>query len=133
MLRRSTKIQLILFVVITLLGVSYVGAEYVGLSKYVTGDNGCTVTAEFPDSGGIFSNAEVTYRGVTVGRVGTLHLIKNGVKVDLKLDNCTSPKIPASSSADDRQPFGGRRAVREPRPAGQGNGQGHPGGFATSR
>jgi phospholipid/cholesterol/gamma-HCH transport system substrate-binding protein len=100
MLRRVTKIQLVLFVVLTLLGVSYVGAEYVGLAKYVTGDNGCKVSADFPDSGGIFSNAEVTYRGVTVGRVGQLHLIKNGVRVDLNLDSCDSPKIPASTAAN---------------------------------
>ena len=99
MLRRSTKIQLILFVVITLLGVSYVAAEYVGLTKYVTGDKGCTVTADFPDSGGIFTNAEVTYRGVTVGKVGALRLIKGGVQVDLHLDSCASPRIPASAAA----------------------------------
>jgi phospholipid/cholesterol/gamma-HCH transport system substrate-binding protein len=99
MLRRSTKFQLILFVVITLLGVSYVGAEYVGLAKYVTGDDGCTISADFPDSGGIFTNAEVTYRGVTVGQVGELHLIKGGTRVDLKLDSCSSPKIPANVSA----------------------------------
>ena len=99
MLRRSTKIQLILFVVITLLGVSYVAAEYVGLAKYVTGDNGCKVSADFPSSGGIFTNAEVTYRGVTVGQVGALHLIKDGVRVDLMLDSCSSPKIPTDVAA----------------------------------
>jgi phospholipid/cholesterol/gamma-HCH transport system substrate-binding protein len=99
MLRRSTKFQLILFVVITLLGVSYVGAKYVGLTKYVTGDTGCRVSAEFSENGGIFTNAEVTYRGVTVGQVGSLHLIKNGVKVDLNLDSCDSPKIPSSVQA----------------------------------
>ena len=99
MLRRSTKFQLILFVVITLLGISYVGAEYVGLDKYVTGDDGCVIHADFPDSGGIFTNAEVTYRGVTVGKVGPLHLIAKGVRVDLQLDNCSSPKIPASAAA----------------------------------
>ena len=100
MLRRSVKIQLIIFVVITLLGISYVGAEYVGLGKYVAG-NGCTISAEFPDSGGIFTNAEVTYRGVTVGRVGALTLTSNppGVKVDLNLDNCDSPKIPSNAAA----------------------------------
>ncbi|WP_375480845.1 MCE family protein [uncultured Jatrophihabitans sp.] len=98
MLRRSTKFQLILFVVITLLGISYVGAEYIGLTKYISND-GCKITADFRDSGGIFSNAEVTYRGVTVGRVGALNLIKNGVRVDLDLDNCSSPKIPADSGA----------------------------------
>ncbi len=99
MLRRSTKIQLILFVVITLLGISYVSAEYIGIAKYVTGDDSCVIHADFPDSGGIFTDAEVTYRGVTVGKVGQLHLINNGVRVDLNLDNCNSPKIPASAGA----------------------------------
>jgi phospholipid/cholesterol/gamma-HCH transport system substrate-binding protein len=98
MLRRSTKIQLILFVVITLLGVSYVSAEYVGLAKFVTG-GGCQVTAQFKDSGGIFTDAEVTYRGVTVGQVGALHLTKQGIRVDLELDSCSTPKIPANSIA----------------------------------
>jgi phospholipid/cholesterol/gamma-HCH transport system substrate-binding protein len=99
MLRRSTKIQLALFVIITLLGVSYVSAEYVGLTNGLFGPTGCTVTADFPDSGGIFTNAEVTYRGVTVGRVGQLHLLPNGVRVDLKIKNCGSPKIPSSAIA----------------------------------
>jgi phospholipid/cholesterol/gamma-HCH transport system substrate-binding protein len=98
-LRRSTKFKLGLFVLITLLGVSYVAAEYVGLAKYVTGDHSCTVKAAFPDSGGIFTNAEVTYRGVTVGQVGSLHLIKGGTEVDLKLDNCSDPDIPANATA----------------------------------
>jgi phospholipid/cholesterol/gamma-HCH transport system substrate-binding protein len=99
MLRRTTKIQLALFVIITLLGVSYVSAQYVGLAKYVVGDNGCKISADFTDSGGIFSNAEVTYRGVTVGKVGALHLNKTGDHIDLHLDNCSSPKIPASTGA----------------------------------
>jgi phospholipid/cholesterol/gamma-HCH transport system substrate-binding protein len=98
MLRRSTKVQLILFVVITLLGISYVSAEYIGLAKFITG-GGCQVSADFKDSGGIFTDAEVTYRGVTVGQVGALHLTKQGIRVDLKLDDCSSPKIPANSIA----------------------------------
>ena len=36
--------------------------------------------------GGIFSNAEVTYRGVAIGRVGSLTLLKNGVRVQLDVD-----------------------------------------------
>ena len=99
MLRRATKVQLVLFVVITLLGISYVSAEYVGLAKNLFGGNSCTVHADFPDSGGVFSNGEVTYRGVTVGRVGALHLIRDGVRVDLNIDDCTGSKIPASSAA----------------------------------
>jgi phospholipid/cholesterol/gamma-HCH transport system substrate-binding protein len=98
MLRRSTKIQLIIFLVITLLGISYVSAEYIGLAKLVTG-GGCTIKAEFPDSGGIFTNAEVTYRGVTVGEVGTLTVIPKGMRANLDLNDCSSPKIPADASA----------------------------------
>jgi phospholipid/cholesterol/gamma-HCH transport system substrate-binding protein len=98
-LRRSTKIQLILFLVITLVGISYVSAEYVGLAKNVLGNDGCKVAADFPDSGGIFTDAEVTYRGVTVGKVGTLHLIPKGIRVDLQLDDCTDPRIPIDSTA----------------------------------
>jgi phospholipid/cholesterol/gamma-HCH transport system substrate-binding protein len=99
MLRRTTKIQLTLFVLITLVGVLYVGGKYVGLTKGLTGGNPCTVSADFPDSGGIFTNAEVTYRGVTIGRVGKIDLIANGVRVKLNINNCDSPKIPASTSA----------------------------------
>jgi phospholipid/cholesterol/gamma-HCH transport system substrate-binding protein len=115
MLRRTTKIQLILFVVITLLGVSYVSAEYVGLAKVIT-NNGCTISADFPDSGGIFTNAEVTYRGVTVGQVGSLHLIAKGVRVDLKLNSCSSPRIPSNVSATvaDRSVVGEQYVDLEP-------------------
>lgn len=98
MLRRTVKIQLILFVLITLAGVSYVSVEYVGLFRGIGGD-ACTISADFPQSGGIFTNAEVTYRGVTIGRVGQLRLIDNGVNVELDLDDCDSPKIPVDSAA----------------------------------
>lgn len=99
MLRRSTRIQLILFVILTLVGVSYVSAEYVGLTKGLFGSNACTIAADFPDSGGIFTNAEVTYRGVTVGRVGEIHIIPQGVRVDLSIDDCASPRIPTATDA----------------------------------
>ncbi|MDT4892205.1 MAG: phospholipid/cholesterol/gamma-HCH transport system substrate-binding protein [Pseudonocardiales bacterium] len=100
MLRRSTKIQLVIFVIITLVGVSYVSAKYVGLTKGIFGPGTCTVNADFPDSGGIFSNAEVTYRGVTVGSVGKLDLIDNGVRVQLKIEDCSKRKIPLSAMAE---------------------------------
>jgi phospholipid/cholesterol/gamma-HCH transport system substrate-binding protein len=108
MIRRSTKVQLLLFVVLSLLGVSYVGFSYVGLGATLFGPRGCTVSANFPDSGGIFTDAEVTYRGVTVGQVGQLHLLDyagadgrqiRGVRVDLNLKDCAKPAIPLNSQA----------------------------------
>lgn len=98
MIRRSTKIQLLIFLIITVAGIVYVSATYVGLAKNVLASP-CTISADFPDSGGIFTDAEVTYRGVTVGRVGTLHLIPNGVKVDMHIDDCSKTKLPQDTAA----------------------------------
>ncbi len=125
MIRRSTKIQLLLFVLLSLLGVSYVGFSYVGLGSMLFGPGGCTVSANFPDSGGIFTNAEVTYRGVTVGKVGELHLLDyagpdgrqiRGVRVDLNLKSCSKPAIPLDAQAyvSDRSAVGEQYVNLEP-------------------
>lgn len=85
MITRRTRIQLLVFAVITLLGVTYVGARYAQLDKAIV-DSDYTVTAHYPDSGGIFTGAEVTYRGVGIGKVGDLVLTKDGVDVELDID-----------------------------------------------
>ncbi|MGH3501245.1 MAG: MCE family protein [Nocardioidaceae bacterium] len=97
MITRSTKIQLMVFVLITLLGVSYVGARYAKLGRLVS-DTTYTVTADFAKSGGIFTGAEVTYRGVTVGTVEDMDLSGSGVDVQLGIDN-DHDTIPADVTA----------------------------------
>lgn len=125
MIRRSTKIQLLLFVTLSLLGISYVGFSYVGLGSTLFGQRGCTVSVNLPDSGGIFTNAEVTYRGVTVGKVGELHLLDyagaggrqiRGVRVDLNLKSCSKPAIPLDAQAyvSDRSAVGEQYVNLEP-------------------
>ncbi|MFL6023387.1 MAG: MCE family protein [Marmoricola sp.] len=74
-----------IFVLITLLGVSYVGARYARLDKLVY-DSSYEVHAHFVQSGGIFTGAEVTYRGVKVGAVSDMELIDGGVDVVLSID-----------------------------------------------
>jgi phospholipid/cholesterol/gamma-HCH transport system substrate-binding protein len=83
---RRTKVQLIVFVVITLLGCTYVGARYARLDR-VFFDDHYTVVAHYEDSGGIFAGAEVSYRGVTVGEVKELEVTDGGVDVLLAIDN----------------------------------------------
>lgn len=98
MITRTVKIQLLAFATVTAVGVSYVGAEYTGLVDGVLG-RGYTVRADFADSGGIFPGAEVTYRGVPVGRVGTLRLVSSdGVSVALDIKD-GAPRIPADTLA----------------------------------
>jgi len=107
MITRRTKVQLVIFVVITLLGVSFVGARYAQLDRFLV-DDSYNVTAHFADSGGIFAGAEVTYRGLTVGRVESLRLTGEGVDVDLAIDNAHDA-IPARTDAV----VGNRSAVGE--------------------
>ncbi|MGA5900187.1 MCE family protein [Streptomyces venetus] len=98
MITRAVKAQLMAFATITAVGVSYVGAEYTGLVDGVL-DRGYTVRADFADSGGVFPGAEVTYRGVPVGKVGALRLTgSDGVSVALDIDD-GAPRIPADTLA----------------------------------
>lgn len=96
-LARMARLQLGALVLVGLLGLLFVGARYVRLDNLL-GFGQYRVVADLADSGGIFSNAEVTYRGVPVGTVGELHLTSDGVRVDLMLDR-GGPAIPASARA----------------------------------
>ena len=97
MLLRATKVRLLLFALIAVVGIAYVGGTYAGLDR-LFGARGYRVTVELADSGGIFANAEVTYRGVTVGRVESLRLSDTGVDVVLDIED-DAPRIPRDTSA----------------------------------
>ncbi len=84
MIRRSVKVQLVAFLLITLVTVSLLSARYVGLYDRVVGGQ-YVVSADFAESGGIFVGSEVSYRGVQVGRVERLRLGRDGVIVDAKI------------------------------------------------
>ncbi|MEU5876705.1 MCE family protein [Spirillospora sp. NPDC047279] len=84
-LKRGVKIQLIAFAIVTVLGVSIVAVNYLKLGAGLLGRQ-YTAYVDLSDSGGVFTNAEVTYRGVAVGRVGPIQLTENGIKVKLELE-----------------------------------------------
>jgi phospholipid/cholesterol/gamma-HCH transport system substrate-binding protein len=107
MITRRTRIQLVVFVLITMVGVSFVGARYAKLDRLFF-DSSYTVVAHFADSGGIFAGGEVSYRGVRVGQVEKLALTDDGVDVYLDIDN-GHDDIPADTLAV----VGNRSAVGE--------------------
>ena len=117
MIRRGVKVQLVVFLMLTVLGISYVSARYVGLGDALLG-SGFVVTADFPESGGIFATAEVTYRGVAIGRVQKLRLADDGVHVDLRLDK--GSKVPKDTVAvvENRSAVGEQYVDLQPRHAG---------------
>jgi phospholipid/cholesterol/gamma-HCH transport system substrate-binding protein len=97
MLSRKARLQVLVFVVIALVTTAFVGAKYAGLNR-LFGVGSYTVKLELSDGGGIFTNGEVTYRGVPVGRVGPLRLTDAGMEADLLLDS-SAPPIPVNSQA----------------------------------
>jgi phospholipid/cholesterol/gamma-HCH transport system substrate-binding protein len=107
MIEKRTKVQLMVFVIITLVGVSFVGARYARLDRVFVDDT-YTVVAHFADSGGIFAGGEVTYRGVKVGQVEEMQLTDDGVDLRLEIDK-DYDSIPADAIAL----VGNRSAVGE--------------------
>ena len=96
-LSRRLVVQLVALLVVGVAATVYVGITYARIGQFA-GVGRYTVHADFKDSGGIFTNAEVTYQGVPVGRVSALRLRADGVRVELELDS-GGPKVPASSQA----------------------------------
>lgn len=97
MISHKVKVQLMVFVLITMVGVAYVGARYARLDRLVF-DDSYRVVAHFAESGGIFEGAEVSYRGVTVGQVSDMVVTDKGVDVVLDIDDDTE-KIPLETEA----------------------------------
>jgi phospholipid/cholesterol/gamma-HCH transport system substrate-binding protein len=97
MLTRKIVIQIIVFALIGVVAVVYAGMRYAGIASSVV-DPGYQVRMELTDGGGIFTNAEVTYRGVGVGKVTGMRLTSDGLEVDLHIDS-SAPRIPADLKA----------------------------------
>lgn len=82
------RVNLVAFLVLGL-GLSYAMATQV---LTVLQDR-YAVNGIFEDAGGVFTNQEVTYRGVTVGQVGELNVVPEGVEIQLFIKE--GVKIPA--------------------------------------
>jgi phospholipid/cholesterol/gamma-HCH transport system substrate-binding protein len=97
MITKRTKIQLVIFALITMIGVSFVGARYARLDRLLF-DESYSVVAHFTESGGIFTGAEVSYRGVAVGKVSDMKLTDKGVDVVMNIEK-GHKDIPAKTKA----------------------------------
>lgn len=97
MITRKVQLQVAIFVLVALVGVSYVGFRYAGLDQ-LAGGSGMLVKVRLASSGGLFTNGEVTYRGVQVGRIGPLRLTDGGIEADLFIAD-SAPRIPADTEA----------------------------------
>ncbi|MGO3327295.1 MCE family protein [Gordonia sp. (in: high G+C Gram-positive bacteria)] len=91
-LRRSTVIRLIVFAAVAVLALGVVAVQYAQLPQQAGLDR-YTVAVEMDDAGGLYPNANVTYRGITVGRVVGVASTRTGANAELSMHSGTS--VPA--------------------------------------
>ena len=86
MLTRFVRIQLAIFTIASIIGVAVMVFGYMQVPTLL-GIGRITVTLELPATGGLYRFANVTYRGVHVGKVTAVGLSSSGVKATLSLGN----------------------------------------------
>ncbi|MDT5291555.1 MAG: phospholipid/cholesterol/gamma-HCH transport system substrate-binding protein, partial [Mycobacterium sp.] len=84
-LRRQIKIQLAIFTVIALVAMALMAFHFMKLPAMAFGVGRYTVSLELPETGGLYSTGNVTYRGTEVGRVQSVQLTDSGVEALLSL------------------------------------------------
>lgn len=114
MITRMVRLQLAAFLLLSLTLVAILSAKYIGLTDKLLGGT-YVVSADLAESGGIFSGAEVTYRGVTVGRVEQLRLVDDGVHVDARLDRGTEIPKDTVAVVENRSAVGEQYLDLQPR------------------
>jgi phospholipid/cholesterol/gamma-HCH transport system substrate-binding protein len=96
MMDRLTRVQLAIFGMVTVITVALIAIFYLRLPAAL-GIGTYRVTADFVAGGGLYKNANVTYRGVTVGRVESVGLNSHGVDAVMQL-NSDAP-VPSNVTA----------------------------------
>ncbi|MFC5804637.1 MlaD family protein [Streptomyces formicae] len=98
MLTLATRLKNVAFLLIGVLVLGFVGIRYADLGRYAGMDGYYTVRVQLDRTGGLFTHSNVTYRGVSVGRVGPIRLTDEGVEAELRIED-SAPRIPADLEA----------------------------------
>ena len=66
---RKIVTQITLFAIVAVVGLTVIAVKYVHIPRLL-GLSGYTVVLDLPDTGGAYTDAAVSYRGVSVGKAG---------------------------------------------------------------
>ncbi|MET9428369.1 MULTISPECIES: MlaD family protein [unclassified Streptomyces] len=94
----AIRLKNLAFLLIAVVVLGYVGVRYADLGRYAGLRDYYTVRVQLDSTGGLFTHSNVTYRGVSVGRVGPIELTGDGVEAELRIDD-SAPPIPADLEA----------------------------------
>ncbi|MCL7429110.1 MCE family protein [Streptomyces sp. YS415] len=98
MITLAVRLKNLAFLLVAVLALGFLGIRYADLGRYVGIADHYTVEVELPRTGGLFTHSDVTYRGVSVGRVGRIDLTADGVVAQLRIKK-SAPRIPADTRA----------------------------------
>ncbi|MFD3652983.1 MCE family protein [Streptomyces sp. NPDC058620] len=98
MITPAIRLKNIAFLLIAVIVLGYLGVRYADLGHYIGVRGYYTVTVQLPQTGGLYTHSNVTYRGVSVGRVGPIELTGDGVEAELRIED-DAPPIPDSLRA----------------------------------
>jgi phospholipid/cholesterol/gamma-HCH transport system substrate-binding protein len=98
MITLAVRLKNLAFLLIAVLVLGFLGIRYADLGRYVGVADYYTVEVELPRTGGLFTHSDVTFRGVSVGRVGPIDLTADGVVAQLRVKK-SAPRIPADTRA----------------------------------
>ena len=99
MLTRFIRAQLAIFAIASVVGVSVMVVNYLQ-APMLLGIGRIEVTLELPAGGGIYRFANVTYRGVQVGKVTEVDVTSDNAVVSMSLQS--DPRIPSDLDAEIR-------------------------------
>jgi phospholipid/cholesterol/gamma-HCH transport system substrate-binding protein len=96
-LTRLIRIQLVLFSIVTVLALVFLGWYYLRLPT-LAGIGQYTLYADLPASGGLYKTANVTYRGIQIGKVTDVEPTERGARATMSISD--RYKIPVNASAN---------------------------------
>jgi phospholipid/cholesterol/gamma-HCH transport system substrate-binding protein len=97
MLTRLIKRQLVIFSILTAVALLVLGIYYLQIPTLV-GIGQYQLKAELPASGGLYPTANVTYRGITIGKVTAVEPTEKGAEATMSI--ASKFKIPLDSVAN---------------------------------
>lgn len=97
MLKAQVKRQLVIFSILTAVALLVLGVYYLRLPT-LAGLGQYTLKATLPEAGGLYKTANVTYRGVIIGRVTSVEPTEAGAEATMRISD--KYKIPADATAN---------------------------------
>jgi phospholipid/cholesterol/gamma-HCH transport system substrate-binding protein len=91
------KRQLVAFGILTVISLLVLGIYYLQVPSLV-GIGQYTLKAQLPASGGLYPTANVTYRGITIGKITDVEPTEHGVEATMSIDS--NYKIPVDTIAN---------------------------------